>query len=688
LTAGRGHSAWDPAEAERIVASLANEPGALMPILHAINDAFGYVPDTAVPVIAQALNLTRADVHGTLTFYHDFKRQPPARHSIKLCRAEACQARGARPLQQHAEHALGVAMGETTPGGGIALEPVYCLGNCANGPSALVDGALRAELDAKKFDALVASLAPPPSDGPIATPRGAGVKILVPGEATAKALGADAVAHAIADYASRNNIAVDIVRTGGRGAFWLEPLIEVQTANGRIAYGNIAALDVSALFAADFLKGGAHAKRIGDPAQHDWFKHQTRLTFARCGVVDPRSLQDYAAHGGLAGLKRALSMKPNDVVAEIEASGLRGRGGAGFPAGRKWRTVLETPGETKYIVCNADEGDSGTFADRLLMESDPFLLIEGMAIAGIALGAEQGFVYLRSEYPDAARVFGAALAAARADGLLGDSVLGSGKRFDISLRMGAGAYICGEETSLLESLEGRRGEVRFKPPIPAIQGLFGKPTLINNVLTLAAAPTILAQGGAAYAAYGAGRSRGTLTVQLAGNVKRGGLVEIPFGLSLRELIDRYGGGTASGRKLRAVQVGGPLGAYLPDSLLDLPLDYEALASAQAMLGHGGVVLFDDTVDMAAQARFAFEFCAIESCGKCTPCRIGSTRGAETIDRLVAGDARARALIDELCETLVDGSLCALGGLTPLPVQSCLRHFPEDFRRAPAQAAAS
>jgi formate dehydrogenase iron-sulfur subunit len=688
VTADQGYRAWNDAEAQNIAAALAREPGALMPILHALNDAFGHVPDAAVPIVAQVLNLSRADVHGVLTFYHDFKRHPPARHSIKLCRAEACQARGSRALQQHAEQVLGIAMGETTPGGGIALEAVYCLGNCAHGPSALIDGVLQAELDSGKFDAQVASLPTKVSEKPTPRRPGDGIKIFVPGEASAKALGADAVARAIADHAVRSNIAVDIVRTGGRGAFWLEPLIEVQTAGGRIAYANVAPADVPSLFAADFLKGGAHAKRIGDPAQHDWFKHQTRLTFARCGVVDPLSLQDYAAHGGLVGLKRALSLMPTDVVTEIETSGLRGRGGAGFPAGRKWRTVLETPGPTKYIVCNADEGDSGTFADRLLMEGDPFLLVEGMVIAGVALGAEQGFVYLRSEYPDAARVFGAALAAARAGGLLGESVLGSGKRFDISLRMGAGAYICGEETSLLESLEGKRGQVRFKPPIPAIQGLFGKPTLINNVLTLAAAPTILAEGGAAYAAHGTGRSRGTLTVQLAGNVKRGGLVEIPFGLSLRELIDRYGGGTDSGRKLRAVQVGGPLGAYLPDSLLDLPLDYEALASAQAMLGHGGVVVFDDTVDMAAQARFAFEFCAIESCGKCTPCRIGSARGVETIDRLVAGDAKARALIDELCETLVDGSLCALGGLTPLPVQSCLRHFPEDFRRAPAQAAAS
>ncbi|MEO8560274.1 MAG: NAD(P)H-dependent oxidoreductase subunit E, partial [Rhodospirillales bacterium] len=453
---GQSSSAWDEIKAERIIASLAQEAGALMPILHALNDGFGHVPDCAVPLIATALNISRADVHGTLTFYHDFHRQPPAPHAIKLCRAEACQSRGARELERHAEHRLGVKMGSTTADGAIALQPIYCLGNCANGPSALVDGVLQAEIDNKKFDALVAALDAKKTTAD-ASLVGSGIKIFVPGEATAKALGADGVAHAIAEHASRHNIPLSIVRTGGRGAFWLEPLIEMQTANGRIAYAHVTASDVPALFAADFLKGGAHAKRIGDPAQHDWFKNQTRLTFARCGVVDPRSLDDYVVQGGLDGLKRALSLRPADVVTEIEASGLRGRGGAGFPAGRKWRTVLETPGDTKYIVCNADEGDSGTFADRLLMEGDPFLLIEGMAIAGLSLGATQGFVYLRSEYPDAARVFGAALEAARAGGVLGSNVLSSGKAFDIALRMGAGAYICGEETSLLESLEGKRG---------------------------------------------------------------------------------------------------------------------------------------------------------------------------------------------------------------------------------------
>ena len=515
------------------------------------------------------------------------------------------------------------------------------------------------------------------------------VRIFVPCDAAALSVGADAVARAIGAEAARRGLAVEIVRTGSRGMFWLEPLVEVETAQGRIAYGPVAPRDVAALFDAGFAQGGAHALAQGPVADIDWMRRQSRVTFARVGVIDPLSLDDYRAHGGLAGLERALGMSGADIVEAVKASGLRGRGGAGFPTGIKWRTVLDAPSAQKYIVCNADEGDSGTFADRMLMEGDPFLLIEGMAIAGLAVGANKGFVYIRSEYPHAFRMLSATIEAARKASLLGASVLGSGRAFDIEARLGAGAYICGEETSLLDSLEGKRGVVRAKPPLPALHGLFGKPTIVNNVLSLAAVPSILADGPRSYADYGVGRSRGTLPFQLGGNVKRGGLVELAFGATLRELIEDFGGGTRSGRPVRAVQVGGPLGAYLPASQLDTPLDYEAFAALGAMLGHGGIVVFDDTVDMAQQARFAFAFCAKESCGKCTPCRIGAVRGVETMDRIIDGIDREKnfALLDDLAELMTDGSLCAMGGLTPMPVMSALRHFPEDFRRAPKRQAA-
>jgi formate dehydrogenase iron-sulfur subunit len=470
-------------------------------------------------------------------------------------------------------------------------------------------------------------------------------------------------------------------------------LVEVDVAGRRYAYGPVAAEDVAGLFAAGFTLGDAaqpHPKAHGPTEEIPYLKQQQRLTFARVGITDPRSLSDYLAHDGYRGLSAALKQKPEDIVASVSASGLRGRGGAAFPAGIKWKTVQGAAGPQKYVVCNADEGDSGTFSDRMIMEGDPFVLIEGMTIAGIATGATRGYIYLRWEYPDAKRALDAAIEAAYAAHYLGENIQGSGAHFDLEVRLGAGAYICGEETSLLESLEGKRGQVRFKPPLPALAGLFGKPTVINNVITFASVPIILDRGAAYYQNFGMGRSRGTLPMQLAGNVKRGGLVEIAFGLSLRELLYEYGGGSLSGRPIRAVQVGGPLGAYLPESQFDTPLDYEAFAAIKGMLGHGGIVVFDDSVDMAAQARYAMEFCAIESCGKCTPCRIGSTRGVEVIDRLVAGPnaAEQEVLLRDLCETLTYGSLCALGGLTPYPVLSALNHFPEDFVKSTrAQASA-
>jgi formate dehydrogenase iron-sulfur subunit len=506
------------------------------------------------------------------------------------------------------------------------------------------------------------------------------MKIYVPRDAAALGVGADETAQAIVAEAERRGIAVELIRNGSRGLLWLEPLVEVEVAGSRLAYGPVQADDVAGLFEAGFTFGKPHALGHGATDQIPYLKKQERLTFARVGITDPRSLDDYRQHGGYRGLAAALTRKPADIVACVTTSGLRGRGGAAFPAGIKWKTVLGAQSAQKYIVCNADEGDSGTFSDRMLMEGDPFVLIEGMTIAGLATGATQGYIYLRWEYPQAKVALETAIAAAKAGGYLGQNIQGSGKAFELEVRMGAGAYICGEETSLLESLEGKRGQVRFKPPLPALEGLWAKPTVINNVITFASVPIILDRGAEFYQHFGMGRSRGTLPMQLAGNIKHGGLVEIAFGMTMRELLYDFGGGSLTGRPIRAVQVGGPLGAYHPESQFDTPLDYEAFAAIKGMLGHGGIVVFDDSVDMAAQARYAMEFCAIESCGKCTPCRIGSTRGVEVIDRLVAGEnpAKQEAILRDLCETLTYGSLCALGGLTPYPVISALNHFPQDF----------
>lgn len=504
--------------------------------------------------------------------------------------------------------------------------------------------------------------------------------VYVPLDTAAVAVGADEVAAAIADEAEKRGFKLRVIRNGSRGLHWLEPLVEVERGGTRYAYGPVSENDVKALFKNNFLEKDDHPLALGPSEEIPFLRNQERVTFARCGITDPLSLDDYRAHGGLEGLQKALELAPDAITQEVEASGLRGRGGAAFPAGIKWRTVLEARAEQKYIVCNADEGDSGTFADRMIMEGDPFLLIEGMIVAGLGTGADKGFIYLRSEYPIAARIMEQAIAIAYEAGLLGGDILDSGRAFDLTLFIGAGAYICGEETSLLNSLEGKRGEIRAKPPLPALEGLFGLPTLVHNNMSLCAVPTILARGGSYYRDFGEGDSRGTMAFQLAGNVSCGGLVECAFGVTLRALIEDFGGGTRSGRPTRAAQVGGPLGAYLPESLFDLQVDYELFAQQGAGVGHGGIVLFDDTVDLAEQARYAFEFCAHESCGKCTPCRIGAVRGAEVMEKVIAGvDTDANlALIDDLCELMVDGSLCAMGGMTPIPVASARQHFPEDF----------
>ncbi|WP_438751549.1 formate dehydrogenase beta subunit [Pararhizobium sp. O133] len=515
------------------------------------------------------------------------------------------------------------------------------------------------------------------------------VRIFVPKDAAALALGADRVARALSREIETRGIDATIVRNGSRGLHWLEPMVEVETPDGRVAYGPVKASDVASLLDAGLATGGSHPLCLGKTEDLPFLKSQTRLTFARCGIVDPLSLADYRAHDGLKGLEKALTMAPADVVAQVTESGLRGRGGAGFPTGIKWKTVLDTVDERKYIVCNADEGDSGTFADRMIMEGDPFVVIEGMAIAGLATLATKGFVYIRSEYPHAITTMTKAVEIARATGVLGPSVLGSGRTFDIEIRTGAGAYVCGEETALLNSLEGKRGIVRAKPPLPAHKGLFNRPTVINNVISLASVPVIMDKGAVYYKDFGMGRSRGTIPIQIAGNVKHGGLYEAAFGLTLGQIVDEVGGGTASGRPVKAVQVGGPLGAYFPRALFDTPFDYEAFAARDGLIGHAGITVFDDSADMLKQARFAMEFCAIESCGKCTPCRIGSTRGVETADKIAQGiePEKNKALLADLCNTMKFGSLCALGGFTPYPVTSAMNHFPDDFRPAPLVEAA-
>ncbi len=683
-------------EVSAALAEFGSLDGALLPILHRLMERLGRIPHEAVPVIARGLDLSRAEVHGVVTYYSDFRSDALGASVVEVCRAEACQARGGEALLARARAHAGCRDGEiTTRDGRRSVLPVYCLGLCASAPAARIDGRLHARLTPERLDRFLD--APPASKAtseitahshPNASPRaaapgGQATILYLSRDSAARAAGADEVAEAIAAEAAARGDALAIVRTSSRGAFWLEPLVELSTARGRVGYGPVSPADVASLFSAGFLRGGAHALSLGSVADLPFLARQHRQIFCRAGITAPLSLADYRANGGLHGLRAALARSPEAIRQDVLESGLRGRGGAAFPAGIKWRTVADASASQKFVVCNADEGDSGTFADRMLLEGDPYLLIEGMSIAAIAVGATRGFVYVRSEYPDAVRTLRAAIAGARDAGWLGASVLGSGQAFALELRVGAGSYVCGEETAMLESLEGRRGIVRAKPPLPAVSGLFGKPTLIQNVLTFAAVPAILAEGAAAFRAQGMGRSTGTMPFQLAGNIRCGGLVEVPFGISLRELVFDFGGGTASGRAVKAIQVGGPLGCYVPEAKWDVPLDYESYAAFGAGIGHGGIVVHDDGADLAQLARYAMEFCAKESCGKCTPCRIGSTRGVELIDRITAESrpkerAEQVVLLRDLCATMVDASLCAMGGMTPLPVLSALDHYASDF----------
>ena len=692
-------------EVQRLVARFAGQRGGLLPLLHAIRDELGHVPDACVPLVADGLNISRADVHGVLTFYHDFRRAPAGRHVVKLCRAEACQARGGARVQAQVEAQLGLRTGDTTPE--LTLEPVYCLGLCASGPAALVDGVPVGGVTADRLIELLspnaiahesAGQVPVTSGadghdlaGPDVPPFAAtGARVFISDDMNSVALGADTVAEAFAA------IGCEVRRVSSHGLWSIEPLVEVETPEGRVGFGPVGPSNVAAVL------DGSHPNRLGAVRALPFFAGQQRFTFARAGLTEPLSLSDYGASGGWTGLNAARAMAPAEVVAQVKASGLRGRGGAGFPTGIKWQTVLDAKGPEKFIVCNADEGDSGTFADRMVMEGDPFMLIEGMAIAAHAVGASYGYIYCRSEYPFAIAKLEEAIR--RSAGIVAP--------FALEVRVGAGAYVCGEETALLDSIEGKRGQVRAKPPLPAHVGLFGKPTVINNVLSLAAVPFILAEGAEKYAEVGFGRSRGTMPIQLAGCVKHGGLHEVGFGVTLGELVNAIGGGTSSGRPVKAVQVGGPLGAYFPPSMFHMPFDYETFAQNGGLIGHAGITVFDDSVDMAGMARFAMEFCATESCGKCTPCRIGSTRGVELMDRIIEGGRAAQGetiaafpqirqsreaartlpqeieLLRDLCDTMKYGSLCALGGFTPYPVLSALDFFPEDFGliSAPAEAA--
>ena len=504
------------------------------------------------------------------------------------------------------------------------------------------------------------------------------IKIYIPKETSACSVGSDLIAEKI-NALTQEHKHISIIRNGSWGAFWLEPFVEIEINGNRVGVSYLNK-DISHLTSIEEFIDDFNNSKPHNILEIDFIKQQTRLVFSRIGLDDPLDLNQYCNSGGYKGLEKSFEIGQQKTIDEIKKSGLNGRGGAAFPTAIKMQTVLDQESKTKYVACNADEGDGGTFSDRLIMECDPYSLIEGMTIAAYSVGANHGYIYLRSEYPLAKYFLTEAIKILKSHNLLGKNILGKNFTFDIELRIGAGSYVCGEETAMMESIEGRRGLVRSKPPLPAIKGLFHQPTLINNVITLASMSIILLRGKEIFSQFGSGKSVGTMPYQLCGNIKQGGLIEVPFGITLNEMIYDFGAGTFNEKPVHAVQIGGPLGIYLPTHLLNTPLTIEALMDLNGSLGHGGVIVFDDSTNMALQAKFAMDFCAIESCGKCTPCRIGSVRGVELIDKIYNGTAvkADRILLEELCETMETTSLCAMGGMTPNPVRSIIKYFPNEM----------
>jgi formate dehydrogenase iron-sulfur subunit len=488
------------------------------------------------------------------------------------------------------------------------------------------------------------------------------MRLYVANDTSSQAAGSDRLAQHLAAVPG-----VDVVRTSSRGAFFLEPMVERDSPDGRLIWCHVTPDQIPSILAGT---GGQRLHEI--PFLH----HQQRITFANFGETEPLSLDLYRACDGWVGWQAAQQGAPETIIQELKASQLRGRGGAAFPVWIKWDVARRTEADRKYVVANADEGDAGTYCDRMIMEGDPFRLLEGMLICARAIGAEHGYIYCRHEYPAAARTIRRAIEAAEAAGLLQVDA----RPFQIEVVLGAGSYVCGEETALLESLEGRRGVVRAKPPYPAVAGLYQRPTIVSNVLTFATVPSILAHGGSWFASMGTDRSKGTIALQLGGRVKQPGLVEIPFGATLREVLDQFGGGMPVGARLKAVQVGGPLGSLFPSDRLDIPLCYDVFQEAGAILGHGGIVVYDDETDMVDLARHFMAFTERESCGKCVPCRIGSTRAREILNRVYEGQGTAQdlSLLTDLGDTMQYASLCALGGRAPYPVLTAMEHFPQEF----------
>ena len=658
---------------EGVLRQYQEDPTSLIMILQQAQSIYGYLPQEVIYHVAERTGSSPAKVMGVATFYSYFRLEPMGTYQIMLCQGTACHVNGADNIRVAITQELGIQDGQTTEDGMFTLNEVACLGCCSLAPVMMINGETYGNLTPEKTIKILRDLRKRES--------GEGIRLMVGQGSCGVSAGAARVAKVLSGHmTATDNFTVH--KTGCIGMCYLEPIVDIYEGDKmlhrlvRVTETDALAI-VEAVRKKDFSK--LEAMFISDEDAR-FLKKQKRVALRNCGIIDPTSIDDYIQKDGYKALDKALHMKPEEVIEEVKVSGLAGRGGAGFPTWFKWNAARTAEGDNKHLICNADEGDPGAFMDRAVIESDPHNLIEGMLIAAYAIGAKDMFVYIRAEYPLAVEHLGKAIEQARGRGLLGENILGTDFSCDLSIKIGAGAFVCGEETALIESMEGKRGMPRLKPPFPAQNGYLNEPSNINNVETFANVPWIINNGGAAFSAMGTENSKGTKVFALTGKARRGGLVEVPMGNSLKDIIFDIAGGIKEDRKYKAVQMGGPSGGCIPAELADTPIDYKALSATGAIMGSGGMVVMDETTCMVNMARFFLDFTAKESCGKCVPCRIGTTRMKEILDRICEGQGQEGdiELLEELCVSIRDGALCGLGQTAPNPVLTTIRYFRHEY----------
>lgn len=705
----------DPREVDAILAREGRERKDLVAVLRGVQERWGHLPEAALRRIPEESAITAADIEGVSTFYDAFRRKPAGRHRVRVCIGTACFVKGGETVYDAFRSVLKIPIGADTDAEGLfSVEKAACLGCCTLAPVVQIDGVVyghcsRSGVPSVLRDFLTAHAgaegdAEGPA-GPAAADRGA---VALCTCTSCRASGAQEVLDAFRGEVKAFRLEVSVRRSACSGASFRAPVVDVfPRAREPVRYTDVAPRQAREILFRHFRaptvgRGARRAASLlldrllaadgGVPVEGTsldlargpdgaFWSPQVRIVTEDNGRADPLDLDGYRAGGGFGALRQCLeTMDPRAVVDAVRRSGLRGRGGAGYPTGKKWADVRDAPGGTKHLLCNADEGDPGAFMDRMILESFPFRVIEGMAIAAYAVGAETGLFYVRTEYPLAIRRIRRALEICNDEGILGERVLGYPLRLSLEVSEGAGAFVCGEETAMIAALEGGRGNPSARPPYPSLRGLWGRPTLVNNVETLAAVPWIVLHGADAFRAVGTPSSPGTKTFALAGRIRRGGLVEVPMGMSIRSIVEEIGGGIQDGKRFKAVQIGGPSGGCLPETLADLPVDYESLSAAGAMMGSGGMVVLDESDCMVDIARYFMAFTQHESCGKCTFCRVGTRRMLDVLTRLCEGGGRPGDVerLTGLALAVRVGSLCGLGRSAPNPVLTTLRHFRAEY----------